>query len=35
MPELTDYSGEYKPDIKYEDFSKDFLIKLMNIWRWA
>jgi len=35
MPELADYSGAYRADIKYEDFSKDFLIKLMNIWRWA
>lgn len=32
MPELKDYSGEYKPDLKLEDFSKDFLIRLMRAW---
>lgn len=30
MTELKDYSGEYKPDLKLEDFSKDFLIRLMH-----
>ncbi len=35
MPELTDYSGPYKHDLKFEDFSKDFLIKLMYAWQRA
>lgn len=35
MSELTDYSGPYQHDLKLEDFSKDFLIKLMRIWRRA
>jgi hypothetical protein len=29
MAELNDYSGEYKPDLKFEDFSKEALIKLL------
>jgi hypothetical protein len=33
MPELTDYSGPYKHDLVFEDFSKEFLIKLMLQWR--
>lgn len=35
MPELTDYSGPYKHDLKFEDFSKDFLIKLIYLWQRA
>jgi hypothetical protein len=35
MPELTDYSGPFNPDLKFEDFSKDFLLKLMWHWQWA
>ncbi|MDD5095855.1 MAG: DUF6125 family protein [Dehalococcoidia bacterium] len=30
MAELKDYSGNLKPDLKYEDFSKEALIKLLN-----
>jgi hypothetical protein len=30
MTELQDYSGEFKPDIKYQDFSKDSLAKLLT-----
>jgi hypothetical protein len=33
MEELNDYSGPYKPDLKWEDFSKEFLIKLMKSWQ--
>lgn len=29
MADLIDYSGEFKPDLKYEDFSKDTLVKLL------
>lgn len=35
VPELTDYSGPYKPDLRFEDFSKDFLLKLVNVWQHA
>jgi len=30
MKELTDYSGKFDPNIKYEDFSKGFLLGLLN-----
>ncbi|MCX5999628.1 MAG: DUF6125 family protein [Chloroflexi bacterium] len=30
MEELEDYSGEFKPDIRYEDFSKAALARLLN-----
>jgi hypothetical protein len=30
MDELKDYSGPFKPDIKYEDFSKETLAKLLQ-----
>lgn len=30
MKELQDYSGEYKPDTKFEDFSKEALIRLLK-----
>jgi len=29
MANLTDYSGGLKPDLKYEDFSKDTLAQLL------
>ncbi len=29
MQELDDYSGPFKPDIRFEDFSKEALIKLL------
>ena len=32
MSKLNDYSGEFKPDLRIEDFSKDFLVKLMRQW---
>ena len=35
MPELKDYSGPFNPDLKFEDFSKDFLLKLMRAWQHA
>jgi hypothetical protein len=35
VPELTDYSSPYQHDLKWEDFSKDFLIELMQLWQWA
>jgi hypothetical protein len=30
VKELTDYSGEFNPNIKCEDFSKGFLLELLN-----
>ena len=30
MEELQDYSGPFKPDIKYEDFPKETLVKLLQ-----
>lgn len=30
MGDLKDYSGSFNPDLKYQDFSKDFLAKLIN-----
>ena len=35
MPELNDYSGPFKPDLTFNDFFKDFLLKLMHIWQYA
>ncbi len=35
MPELDDYSGPFKPDLTFDDFSKDFLLKLMKVWQYA
>lgn len=35
MPELNDYSGPFNPDLKFEDFSKDFLLRLMHLWQYA
>jgi hypothetical protein len=31
VKELQDYSGEFKPDLKMTDFSKDALIRLWNV----
>jgi len=30
MEELKDYSGPYVPNLKYEDFSKEVLVKLLK-----
>jgi len=35
MPELDDYSGSFKPDLRLEDFSKKFLIKLIGEYQYA
>lgn len=35
MPELNDYSGPFDPNLKFEDFSKEFLLKLMSVWQYA
>lgn len=33
MADLKDYSGEYKPDMKFEDFSKEALIRLIKAYQ--
>jgi hypothetical protein len=33
VQELTDYSGDYKPDFKFEDFSKEALIRLIKAYQ--
>ena len=35
MTELADYSGPYDHNLRFEDFSKEFLIKLMYAWQRA
>ena len=31
--EFEDYSGPYKPDLKFEDFSKEALVRLLRAYR--
>jgi len=35
MSELSDYSGPFKPDLTFEDFSKEFLLKLIHSYQYA
>jgi len=36
MPkELQDLSGPYNPDLTFDTFSKEFLLKLMQVWQYA
>ncbi|MCX5998081.1 MAG: DUF6125 family protein [Chloroflexi bacterium] len=35
MLELNDLSGPFNPRLTFGDFSKGFLIKLINTWQWA
>ena len=36
MPEeLNDLSGPFNPDLTYRDLSKDFLLKIMEVWQFA
>ncbi len=32
MKVLKDYSGEFRPNIRYEDFSKEVLAKLLKVY---
>ena len=33
--ELDDLSGPFDPDLKFEDLSKEFLLKIMHTWQFA
>jgi hypothetical protein len=33
--EMNDYSGPWNPDLRFDDFSKEFLLKLMHVWQYA
>ena len=35
MAELEDLSGPFNPELKFEDFSKSFLLRLMRAWQQA
>jgi len=35
MAEMDDYSGPFKPDLAFDDFSKEFLLKLMTLWQFS
>ncbi|MCX6000760.1 MAG: DUF6125 family protein [Chloroflexi bacterium] len=35
MAELNDLSGPFNPHLKYEDLSKEFLLKLDRSWQWS
>ncbi len=35
MMEMNDYSGPFNPDLTFNDFSKEFLLKLIETWQWA
>lgn len=35
MPEMDDYSCPFKPDLTFDDFSRDFLLKLATTWQFA
>ena len=35
MNELNDYSGAFDPNLRFEYFSREFLLKLIQNWQWA
>jgi len=35
MPDLTDLSGPFNPNLRLEDLSRDFLVKVLRIWQWS
>ncbi len=35
MPEIDDYSGPFRPELSFSDFSKGFLLRLMTVWQFA
>jgi len=34
MAELDDLSGPFNPNLRFSDFSKEFLVKLVHVWQW-
>ena len=35
MAELTDLSGPFNPGLKFEDLSKELLVKILRVWQWS
>jgi len=33
--EMNDYTGPYNPNLTFNDLSKDFILKLMQVWQYA
>jgi len=33
--EMDDYTGPYDPNLTFNDFSKEFILKLMQVWQYA
>ena len=33
--EMNDYTGPYNPDLTFNDLSKEFILKLMQVWQYA
>ncbi len=33
--EMNDYSGPYDPNLTFDDLSKEFILKLMQVWQYA
>jgi hypothetical protein len=33
--EMNDYSGPFNPNLTFDDFSKEFLLKLMHVWQYG
>ena len=33
--EMNDYAGPFIPNLTFEDFSKEFLLKLMHVWQYG
>lgn len=35
MAEISSYSGPFNPHLRFDDLSKDFLLKVVRIWQWC
>ena len=35
MSELNNYSASFDPNLRFEDFSREFLLELIKNWQWA
>lgn len=33
--ELNDYSGDFRPDLSFDDFSREFVLELIKSWQWS